>query len=268
MIGKEEGNSWGAIPTTSGSELICQVLMTQGRQFFRLSHFLKAARCYMEVVEKDPGNVEAWLNLGVSLAYGLQPSEAMDAFVIAAELAPEFRTAPFTVAFRMESYGFHHEALALIKELLDRGIFYNEAERQVLRAGLAYLRGDYSGAELHLCSALEWEPENPSLRSARALMIMESGRPDHALQLLQQQCREEPFSLRNRRDIAEAAWRSGELEIAEIACREVLQAQPYNSPMAQLLSKILWRQRRFARASYWWLHAKARQRISLRSHKC
>lgn len=259
MKGNEEGTPWGAVPTASGTELICQVLQTQAQHFFGMGHFLKAARCYMEVVEKDPTNVEAWLNLGVSLAYGLQASEAMDAFLVAAELAPEFRTVPFTVAFRMENYGFHHEAVALLKELLERGVFDAESERQVLRAGLAYLEKDYSDAELHLCSALEWEPENPSLRSARALMVMEAGRPADAVRMLQQQRREGIFSPRNRFDLAEAAWRCRDLETAESACREALQFWPRSSYAARLLSKILWLRLSFGKAGYWWLYAKARR---------
>ncbi|MBV9470203.1 MAG: tetratricopeptide repeat protein [Abitibacteriaceae bacterium] len=179
-----------------------------------------ATQSYERATQLDPQSVEAWIGLGkADLQWSSRGADALNAFVKAAQLAPE----------RTDFYDDYAESLRLRYQLDDA----EKVLRRRLQAApddahahylLGYLlwrnrpdakRQQEAEAELQL--ALKYGPGQPQFQLELAQLLLRTGKPQAALPLLRQVTAQDGLNATAIRLLAEALRQSGQVAAARAA---------------------------------------------------
>ena len=131
------------------------------------------------LIERSPGNADAWFNLGNFYRAERQFQDAVRAFARAAQLQPGNAAARVNLAYVLVQSGRFDEAEVSVRSALE--IFPDEADLLVNLAQIqrATQRSREAVATLDRCVALA--PAHPGYRVTRALARLDLGEQDQAL---------------------------------------------------------------------------------------
>jgi len=142
------------------------------------------------LIERSPGNADAWFNLGNFYRAERQFQDAVRAFARAAQLQPGNAAARVNLAYVLVQSGRFDEAEVSVRSALE--IFPDEADLLVNLAQIqrATQRSREAVATLDRCVALA--PAHPGHRVTRALARLDLGEQDQALAELDGVIRDDP----------------------------------------------------------------------------
>lgn len=142
------------------------------------------------LIERSPGNADAWFNLGNFYRAERQFEDAARAFRRAAQLQPGYAAARVNLAYVLVQSGRFDEAEASVRSALE--IFPDEPDLLVNLAQIqrATQRLREAVATLDRCVALA--PAHPGYRVTRALARLDLGEQDQALAELDGVIRDHP----------------------------------------------------------------------------
>lgn len=161
-------------------------------------HFKEARQALRRIVQRDPGNSQAWLTLATVAMVQGDLEAANRACVKLASSGGNFMGTVCTASLRSLS-GHNEQAMALLKLVADPG---PKAPPEIqswlhgLMADVAVRMGDAELAEEHFRQALQFTPGDNFLIADYADFLLEEGRPAAAARLVRPYTRSDTSFLR------------------------------------------------------------------------
>lgn len=159
-----------------------------------------AESAYREVLQRQPGFVEALHGLGVLLSQAGRSDEALPLLKRAIDESPSQASLHFHYAAALEDAGRHDLAICHLQTALQLKPHFPEASVQL--GGQLQTQGRYEDA-LPVCrQAVQQAPNEPAAHYHLGTVLFHLGQPSEALTSLTEACRLDP-------DYAKAHWNSG-----------------------------------------------------------
>ncbi|MGA7298483.1 MAG: tetratricopeptide repeat protein [Rhodanobacteraceae bacterium] len=150
-------------------------------------HRFKDARAQLQhIVQREPGNAQAWLTLATVAMVQGDLGTANHACIKLASTGGNFMGTACTASLRALS-GHNAQAMALLRLIQDPGPKAPADIKswiQGLMADVAVRMGDAGLAERHFQQALQWTPDDNFLLADYADFLLDQGRPAEAASLV------------------------------------------------------------------------------------
>ncbi|MBM3749500.1 MAG: tetratricopeptide repeat protein [Acidobacteria bacterium] len=190
---------------------------------------------WRKVIEFNPGDARARMNLGVSLARTGNPAEAIEHHRQALEIDPENPEAHMNLGVALAATGSWEEAIAQCRKALEIDPEYAEAYSN-LGAVLA-AQGKPDEAIAHYRKALEVNPKYAEVHSNLGVVLARTGKLDEAIPHFQRAAELSPSSAEVHGNLAAAYAQAGRFEEALGTARRALELalKANQHPLAEAL---------------------------------
>jgi tetratricopeptide (TPR) repeat protein len=246
-------------------------VLQQGFQHHRAGDPARAAQCYRQLLQAQPGNADVWGLLGAACIDLGRLEEAAEHLRYALQLNPNQGAAHDNLGIVLAKLGRPEEAAACFSEALrlnpsraetymnlgnvqhTQGNF-RDAETSYRRA--IGFRPDWALAHLHLANtlkdqgrteeavaayrhALGLEPDNPKIHNNFGTVLLDQGKVEEAVASFREAIRLEPNYGRAYSNLGNAYREQGNLEEAVACCRQALLLEPESAEAHNTLGAAL-----------------------------
>ncbi|HEV2269395.1 MAG TPA: tetratricopeptide repeat protein [Steroidobacteraceae bacterium] len=201
-----------------------QARLLAGEAAERLGRYRDAAGLFQSVVESNPDNVQARVDLGQIFDFGAVPQRALTLIKPALATHPNDPGLLTVRALARSQLGDYAGALADAKHAVQADPTYEQAIG--LLAGLYRQKGDQADAAALVSASLRKLPHSTELREVLASIYEQAGDDTKAEAQLDQLIAARPQALQYRAQLAQLYAREGKLDQAEDTLRAAVKAAP------------------------------------------
>jgi tetratricopeptide (TPR) repeat protein len=243
----------------------------QGFRYHQAGDPARAAQCYRQVLDAEPGNADVWGLLGAACIDLGRLDEAAQHLRYALRLNPNFGAAHDNLGIVLAKLGRHDEAAACLREALrlnpSRAETYmnlgnvQHMREQFAEAEASYRRAiafrpDWALAHFHLANTLkeqnrleeavasyqyglELQPNDPKVHNNLGTALLELGKTDEAVASFRQAVQLQPDYGRAYSNLGNAYREQGRLEDAVACCQQALRLEPDSAEAHNTLGAAL-----------------------------
>ena len=201
-----------------------QARLLAGEAAGRLGRYRDAAGLFQSVVESNPDNVRARVDLGQIFDFGGVPQRALELIKPALARHPNDPGLLTVSALARSQLNDYAGALADAKHAVQAEPTYEQAVG--LLAGLYRQKGDNADAAALVSASLQKMPHSTALREVLASIYQQAGDDAKAEAQLDQLITVRPAALQYRSQLAQLYAREGKLDRAEDTLRAAVKAEP------------------------------------------
>jgi len=198
--------------------------LTTALQLHQAGRFADAARCYHDLLTREPENAEALHLFGVMHHQCGHPSRAVELIGRAAALRPGAAAFHANLAEAYRSLGDHEQAIDCCRTALRLKPLYPEAANNLGLALQALGRHEEAAEQYRV--ALDARPEFALARNNLGTVLRELGRTEEALEAFQAAVALDPALALARANLGQALVESSQAEEALEHCQEAVRLQP------------------------------------------
>jgi tetratricopeptide (TPR) repeat protein len=206
-----------------------------------------AERLLQRKVANNPGDAGPRLQLAALYAYLKRSPEMSGALRPLLDNPKGFPQARLQVGDFYRGIGSADEAMALYQEGLKSGSV-DKLLYQKRIIDLLVRQGKRDEAAQVVDAALKEQPADPELRTARAALLLDTGKPrnvDAAISIFEELVKQKPGDAEQRVNLARAAMRKGDLDSARRELLAALRSAPSSATIRALLAEVSLRKREF-----------------------
>jgi tetratricopeptide (TPR) repeat protein len=215
--------------------------------YARENRMSEAERLLQRKVENNPGDDGPRLQLAALYAYLKRGPAVAVALRPLLDDPKAFPKARLHVGDFYRNTGSFGEAMALYQE----GLKASPADRLLFQKRIVELllqQGKRDEAAQAVDAALKEQPADPDLRTARAALLLDTGKPrnvDTAVSIFEAMVKEKPGDAARRVNLARAAIGKGDLDSARRELLSALRIVPSSATVRVLLAEVSLRKREF-----------------------